>query len=210
MGRPSNLPFHTLAYAQEFIKLHNCRILNDPGLRLKTRFVDAYEVCGSNSTSFYESFFPDWFTQPRSKKPLKVVVNKHGEVKFERRAPVYSGKRLDHVIRYAYYTESDEIVRFRDLDLLHGIARATSRLAFIMPRRKEKQVPSDPLAYMDNLTNGRECGAALCHFNYTATGRTDIIFDHHSPTRATAIYCEDPPTASPTPTPSLLEENDQI
>eukprot|EP00981_Chlorochromonas_danica_P008455 scaffold2193_cov179-Ochromonas_danica.AAC.34 len=64
------------------------------------------------------------------------------------------------LLRYAYYSECDQIVVFDDLVTLEALSKASNETTFFTGRRKEKQRDSDPRDYMGALNMWRECGTA--------------------------------------------------
>jgi hypothetical protein len=62
-------------------------------------------------------------------------------------------------IRYVYYTEMDQVVRFDEEETLKALSLASNSTTFFSGRRKEKSRDSDPSAYMGGLDNWRNCGA---------------------------------------------------
>lgn len=68
------------------------------------------------------------------------------------------GSNVLHPLKYVYYTECDQIVRFDDEETLLALSAASNNTCFFVGRRKEKRVDADPFNYMDGLGNWRECG----------------------------------------------------
>jgi hypothetical protein len=64
-----------------------------------------------------------------------------------------------HPIRYVYYTESDQIVKFDSMSTFHAISSASNDTTFFVGRRREKQVDSNETDYMGSLNAWRNCGA---------------------------------------------------
>ncbi len=64
-----------------------------------------------------------------------------------------------HPIRYVYYSECDQIVKFDSMSTFHAISSATNDTTFFVGRRREKHVDSNETDYMGSLTNWRNCGA---------------------------------------------------
>ena len=62
-------------------------------------------------------------------------------------------------IKYIYFSECDQVVRFDDEMTLQALTAASNETTFFTGRRREKAVDSDPEAYMSNLDNWRNCGA---------------------------------------------------
>ena len=101
-----------------------------------------------------------------------MVFSKYGTVAYSRAAHVYE-KNIDKAYKYIYYTEADQIVRFASMDALYGISSATNQTTFLLPRRKEKEVPSVSKDYDNSLSEGRFCGCTVCgcSFEYNELGK---------------------------------------
>jgi len=63
-----------------------------------------------------------------------------------------------HPIRYIYYTEADQIVRFDSLLTAHAIKAASNATTYFLGRRRDKARDSDPVDYMGSLSRGSHCG----------------------------------------------------
>ena len=63
-------------------------------------------------------------------------------------------------LKFAYYSESDQIVYFDNPQTLHMMISAVNESAFFTGRRKEKAADSEPSRYMGGLNVWRECGAS--------------------------------------------------
>ena len=61
-------------------------------------------------------------------------------------------------IKYVYFTESDQVVRFDTLNTLHALTAASNDTTFFVGKRREKARDSDPADYMGALNSWRECG----------------------------------------------------
>lgn len=61
-------------------------------------------------------------------------------------------------IKYVYFSECDQVVRFDDEMTLQALTAASNETCFFTGRRREKAVDSDPEAYMASLDNWRNCG----------------------------------------------------
>lgn len=61
-------------------------------------------------------------------------------------------------IRYVYYTESDQIVRFDSLHTFDILSKASNGTTLFLARRKEKGIQTEPKDYMGSLNVGRVCG----------------------------------------------------
>ena len=61
-------------------------------------------------------------------------------------------------IKFVYYTESDQVVRFDSSNTLNTILQASNSSCFFVGRRKEKDGNSEPGEYMKYLNIFRQCG----------------------------------------------------
>ncbi len=167
LEKNAHLPFHLLAYGQLFIKKHNCNIFYTPELRKNARFPEVFEICD-----------PIELLQGNQQK-IKQPINQHGPIVFTRVSPFYEqGDTKELEIRYAYFTEADQILHIESMDILYGIASVTNKTTFILPRRREKQYPSIAKEYNNHLSLGRHCGCLTCDcsFEFNILGRKQIIF----------------------------------
>ena len=77
---------------------------------------------------------------------------------------------VESSIEYVYYTESDQLVYFKDLDTLGAISKASNASCLILGRRAEKfyniKSPSPAEAYREGYTNGRYCGKTGFKLSY--------------------------------------------
>jgi hypothetical protein len=65
-------------------------------------------------------------------------------------------------IKYLYYTESDQIVKFKDMRIRDAVLSATNISTMFIGRRLEKDRSSAPADYMGKLTPTRNvCGEGL-------------------------------------------------
>ena len=62
------------------------------------------------------------------------------------------------VIKYVYFTESDQIVYYDSFTTLYALSAASNDSMFIVGKRREKNRESNPEEYMSALNNWRECG----------------------------------------------------
>jgi hypothetical protein len=132
MNRPANLPFHMVAWGQEFVKRHNCKL--DADTTTDMEFDN--EMCRAHS-----------FPSPRG-GPINVT--------FATRSNFPDAGV--HPISHVYFTECDQIVRFDSLQTLAALTAASNDSTFFTGRRKEKHVDSVPEDYMTGLNIWRECG----------------------------------------------------
>ena len=73
-------------------------------------------------------------------------------------------------IKYLYYTESDQIVKFKDFHIRDAVISATNITTMLIGRRLEKEWKSTPKDYMSNLTATRAvCGVGLYALDWPAT-----------------------------------------
>lgn len=175
MAKPSHLPFHMLAWGQQYIYHHNCKSYYDRSLPpfntedmvgfaafpvITTLLPNAseYDICYPNSIARYHggpvkvSFV--WKNLTHTDHSKRSQSSSKGRnlsvVKSKARVP----------LKFAYYTESDQIVHFDNSETFNMIISAVNESAFFTGRRKEKTVDSDPSRYMDGLNVWRECGAS--------------------------------------------------
>lgn len=200
LNKNANLPFHLLAYGQQFVKHHNCRIFNNTDLMERARFQDVFEICDTEA-----SLAAELEMKKKNKHHRGRVFNQHGNITFYQPSPTYTGARLDLEIRYVYFTEADQIVHFENMDTLYGIASMTNITTFVLPRRREKIFPSPPELYNANLTEGRHCGCEYstcgCEFTYNAVNRQHMVYQSLAETDINIspdhvyIHCK-PPSAT--------------
>jgi hypothetical protein len=62
-------------------------------------------------------------------------------------------------IKFVYYTESDQVVRYDSFETLRALSAASNDTTFFVGKRREKARDSDPQDYMGTLSQWRECGA---------------------------------------------------
>ncbi|KAJ1421024.1 hypothetical protein B484DRAFT_126176 [Ochromonadaceae sp. CCMP2298] len=61
-------------------------------------------------------------------------------------------------IKFIYYTESDQVVRFDSPATLAALSSASNESCFFVGKRREKSRDTDPAQYMSGLNSWRECG----------------------------------------------------
>lgn len=61
-------------------------------------------------------------------------------------------------IKYVYYTESDQVVRYDSFTTLRALTAASNESTFFVGKRREKARDSDAADYMGSLNIWRECG----------------------------------------------------
>jgi len=62
-------------------------------------------------------------------------------------------------VKFVYYSECDQVVRFDTLTTLRAVSAALNDTTFFTGRRKEKRPESPPEEYMGGLEIWRNCGA---------------------------------------------------
>ncbi len=97
-----------------------------------------YEICAPNS-----------YPKPHG-SPIKVTFVKNSDM--------FIRNSSSSPIRYAYYSECDQIVKFDSWMTFTAISAALNESTLFAGRRKEKNAQSDPEDYMGMLNMWRECG----------------------------------------------------
>ena len=138
LGRPAFLPFHLLAWGQQYIKDHNCAVREHP-CALSCEQATLYEIC--DQTSFKNKGNVDLHLHNASKYSLHLNST-HQAKSFE----------------FVYFSESDQIVRFDNFDTLDAITSASNSTCFFTSRRKGKSGSSIPVEYMEGFSSWRTCG----------------------------------------------------
>jgi hypothetical protein len=146
--RPANLPFHVLAWSQEFLKSENCRLQ-----------------------------YPEEDLLACARRTAAPVEHVRGEVNVTY-FDVERG-RLQRPVSFVYYTESDQLLRIQDTDMLAAMSAASNETSMFFGRRREKaNAPlGDPMDYMAPLTEGRSCGSVGWAMTWPGTGD---IYAHQS------------------------------
>jgi len=231
MGKPANLPFHMLAWGQQYVRVHNCHSFyaaeNSASVdSVKGRALGVVQgrqlssggtgadasVAGVNTTEHknatvatrggvsqmhidyfngnterkldfnrlpnkdvYEICAPGAITVPVG-GPINVVylkkfdIGKHKAHKGMSRSSnnTHTGQSahggvnntIHHApaIKYVYFTESDQVVRFDTFETLRALTAASNETTFFVGKRREKARDSDPVDYMGSLNIWRECG----------------------------------------------------
>jgi hypothetical protein len=62
-------------------------------------------------------------------------------------------------IKYVYYTECDQVVRYDSMDTFRALVAASNETTFFVGRRREKRDDSPAEDYMSNLDIYRQCGS---------------------------------------------------
>ena len=76
-------------------------------------------------------------------------------------------------IKYVYYTECDQIVRY-DSITFQALSKASNESVFFVSKRREKRLDSSAVAYMSHLDYWRECGES----GYSITWPEESIVRH--------------------------------
>eukprot|EP01032_Pedospumella_encystans_P012089 gene12089-14008_t len=241
MVKPANLPFHMLAWGQQYVRIHNChkyysdlpsvvgenaaqtsgtakqkRVLSDNNnSTISTTTVVATEstnvtpnatqthhnstlaVRGGVSQVYIDYFNPstvrkiDYNRLPKSDVyeicapnaitapvggPINVVYLKKWDINRHKapRAGAHHHKNSTTIsantttsvttgthaaaIKYVYFTESDQVVRYDGMETLRALTAASNESTFFVGKRREKARDSDPNDYMGSLNIWRECG----------------------------------------------------
>ena len=244
MAKPANLPFHMLAWGQQYVRVHNCHryysdlptvvgenavqtngkakqkrvLLDDNNSTISTTTVVAKESANvapnatqthHNSTlaarggvsqvyidyfnpstvrkidynrlpksDVYEICAPNAITAPVG-GPINVVylkkwdINRHKAPRagahHHKNSTTFSAKSISNTtsvtvgshaaaIKYVYFTESDQVVRYDGMETLRALTAASNESTFFVGKRREKARDSDPNDYMGSLNIWRECG----------------------------------------------------
>jgi hypothetical protein len=170
MHKPSHLPFHLLAWGQSYVKHYNCFQFYDPTSPEKDihkgfliQKVDHSKLPQPNSNGEptaeeYNICAKNALSHPKG-TPIEVVFNWKDESKPSLFHPNTTFSPFPFKpIKYVYYTECDQIVKFDDMTTFQALSRATNETTFFTGRRREKHVDSNPANYMGDLNNWRECG----------------------------------------------------
>lgn len=81
-----------------------------------------------------------------------IASNGHGAGQHQKEKKFYP-------LRYVYYTECDQVVRYDSNTTFTALTKASNESTFFVGRRKEKKRDSVPEEYMSDLNQWRECGA---------------------------------------------------
>lgn len=121
---------------------------------------DLYEICmpGAISRS-YVALTPinvTYMTPRRDKE--EIEANPSGIVGsvLLGNYPLYPVHK--YPIKYIYYTEADQILRFDSIRTFDVITTVTNESHYLTGYRREKHWKSDPNDYMGSLDRGRKCG----------------------------------------------------
>ena len=130
------LPFQLVTWGQKFVKEINCNIKEKQKIDVKKINNDdnIYKICSQRLTKFWEHIYIS--------------------------AYVYIGKPITKPLKYIYYTECDQIVRFDSRNTLSDILYVLNSTYWIISRRKSKDIRSAPEDYMGSLSIQRPCHCA--------------------------------------------------
>lgn len=181
MDKPAHLPFHLLAWGQQFVKSHNCF---HPGEHKKVKVeggsdTNVLEICEDNAEylmaqnkggpvevkhMFNFRAFPHVVSNTTMQNTL------FSNAKWHANGAAGGKEEVKHLLhkpfRFVYYTEMDQILRFDSEQTLLAISAASNSTCFFSGRRKEKNRDSSASDYMGQLTSWRECGEAGYSFTY--------------------------------------------
>ena len=168
MAKPAHLPFHLLAWGQRYVKEHNCRGWTKEAAGLEDRFkkdADLYAICSDERLEKQHRGGPVNVTYHRKSAAhaaaaaaaaaegggnLTRLLDRHGNSS--------SSQGNNYPIRFVYYTEMDQVVRFDSFSTLRALSKASNESCFFVGRRKEKNRDSAAADYMGTLDSWRECG----------------------------------------------------
>ena len=116
LGRPAFLPFHLLAWGQQFIRKHNCGLPESKTVKSGDANFKLYRIC--DMAPF------------RHKGEVTVTAYNESVLSKEttKKGP----------FKYVYFTESDQIVRFDSFHTMSTLLQASNSSCFFVGRRKEK------------------------------------------------------------------------
>lgn len=182
MAKPAHLPFHLLAWGQYYMYHHNCwpfydksaPALHSDGVLGFTPYPVLTNLLPNSSE--YDICYPRAISKYHG-GPVQVVFSLKNltllethKFKFLHSSNSNSETYLDSgptgsmlkpliPLKFAYYTECDQIVHFDTNETFDMFIAAANESAFFTGRRKEKVADSDPAHYMQGLNVWRECGA---------------------------------------------------
>ena len=144
LSKPAHLPFHLLAWGQKYVREHNCKnFVKEQG----KKSADVYNICSDTRLE----------SQHRG-GPVNVTYHRRaGHLDHHQNFKTKNGT-VQTPIRYVYYTEMDQVVRFDSMTTFHALSRASNETCFFVGRRKEKNRDSSAADYMGTLDSWRECG----------------------------------------------------
>ena len=157
MHKPAHLPFHLLAWGQSYSYHYNCYQFYDQSISSsdeakgfalgtvspsKVINREEYQICGEKGYSL-----------PRG-TPIRVSFLWRNDTTSNIFNPNQQSQHFTP-LRYIYYTECDQIVKFDDIITFQALSAATNESTFFTGRRREKNRESDPIQYMNDLNNWR-------------------------------------------------------
>jgi len=169
MNKPAHLPFHLLSWGQNYVQNHNCENYG------KSNIIPLKENHIEDIHDYHREKFEKKLTTEGDEYSIckdNVKQRQHGtpyQVVSHKKSPYYekiykdnslSGHlgKVAYPIRYVYYSENDQIVRFDSDATFYALSAACNDSTFFTGRRKEKLFTSDPIDYMGELVNWRNCG----------------------------------------------------
>ena len=135
--RPAYLPFHLLVWGQKLARDINCVKFNHRTYPHYDQYAELFGGCRAKGAV-------------RRMPPSPAI-----DVLFESAAN-YSDT-ITKPLRYMYYTECDQIVKFDAFSTLRAISSVLNDTSFIVGRRKIKDIASSPGDYRDALSLQRIC-----------------------------------------------------
>jgi hypothetical protein len=157
MAKPAHLPFHLLAWGQTFVRDHNCRGWSKEAALKEERFkkdTELYTICSDERLEKQHKGGPVNVTYHR-KASFRGFPERQAGDSDSNNSTTPSGH---YPIRFVYYTEMDQVVRFDSLNTLRALSKASNESCFFVGRRKEKNRDSRAEEYMGTLDSWRECG----------------------------------------------------
>ncbi len=184
MTKPAHLPFHLLAWGQQFVKKHNCfHQPTDKKVKVNGGSdTNVWEICEDSDDYLMSQHQGGPITVQRmvNFRPFPHIAADKAFTQYFKNVKHDGSKEKDksdskHLLvkpfRFVYYTEMDQILRFDSEQTLLAISAASNSSCFFTGRRKEKSRDSSPTDYMGQLTQWRECGEAGYSFTYP----TDLL-----------------------------------
>jgi hypothetical protein len=158
--KPAHLPFHLLAWGQYFIKRNNCpppnlnendiKSYESTGILPLTVFrdknqdyEDLYQICMLNifknhvGRTFHVNYWNDSYLNeidpPYDKndiQPTDDIIDYTLKTRQYRDHVRKRNTSLVHPIRYVYYTENDQIIKFDSSTTFHALVTASNETTF--------------------------------------------------------------------------------
>jgi hypothetical protein len=175
MHKPAHLPFHLLAWGQTYLRHYNCYHFYDQSKgfsddykgfpvgtidssKLETEKAEEYQICLSHGVA------------PPRGSPIEVLFSWKNETAVNLFNPANRSVASFTPIKYVYYTECDQIVKYDDMTTFRALTTATNESTFFTGRRKEKHRDSEPSLYLNDLNNWRECGTTGYSIRWPKSG----------------------------------------